>query len=116
MVFAASSYDGRQISLTPGVSIGAMNMVAKVGIGDIRRHVLAKKIVMRQRRASRHHLRTRDEDARIILLVDGDVDVLHIICSFLCRSMGGLTMAWFMNSTLSWARLYQARALSAHGP
>ena len=34
----------------------------------------------------------------------------------LCRSIGGLTMAWFINGIASCARLYQARALPAYGP
>ena len=34
----------------------------------------------------------------------------------LARSTGGLTMAWFMNSTFSCARRYQAFALSENLP
>ncbi len=31
------------------------------------------------------------------------------------RSTGGWMMAWLRNSTRSWARLYQARALASYG-
>ncbi len=34
----------------------------------------------------------------------------------LCRSIGGLTMAWFMNGMVSCASLYQRSAFWAYGP
>ena len=48
-------------------------------VGDLLAHVLAEEVVVRERRVGRHHLGAGDVDAGIRLLLDGDVDVLHLL-------------------------------------
>ena len=49
------------------------------GIDDLLAHVLAEEIVVGEGRVGGHHLGAGDVDAGVRLLLDGDVDVLHLL-------------------------------------